>query len=231
MLNRTKNIYGIDVVVNVPAVEYDKKFYPVEGQPKELNNYMPIDGYGHEVLDECIELIKNWYPSRTFDKCYEWCSGPATLGFGVFANRLCNALCLSDVYEPSVNAIKETVSSNNLNNVSVYQGHNLDALPLTEQFDLIISNPPHFRDPVYQYKFLDERLYVDQDWTLHKEFFANISKHLLPNAKIILFESAWGSDINTFADMIHDANLKIGRHGYSRTKPELDYYWYLEVTN
>lgn len=231
MLHRTKNIYGIEVVVNVSTNEYNQKFEYIDGQPNNFNNYMPIDGYGHEVLDECIDLIKKWYPDRTFEKCYEWCSGPATLGFGILANNLCKSLCLADIYEPSVNAIKETIITNHLSNVSVYQGHNLDALPFNEQFDLIISNPPHFANPVYQYNFLDERLYVDQDWNLHKEFFANIKKHLLDNAKIILFESAWGSNVDTFKSAIKDAGLNIGRHGYSRTKPDLDYYWYLEITN
>lgn len=231
MLSRTKNIYGIDVTINIPATEYNEKFDYIDGQPEGFNDYMPIDGYGHEVLDECLDLIKEWYPNRTFERCYEWCSGPATLGFGVLSNNLCKSLCLADVYKPSVDAIKETISTNNLSNVNVYHGHNLDALPSTEKFDLVISNPPHFADPIYQYKFLDERIYVDKDWNLHKDFFANIHNHLLNDAKIILFESAWGSSLETFKSMIQDVGLKIGRHGYSRTKPDLDYYWYLEITN
>jgi methylase of polypeptide subunit release factors len=231
MLSRTKNIYGVDVVVNILAEEYNKKFDYIDGQPDGFNDYMPIDGYGHEVLDECLDLIKDWYPDRNFEKCYEWCSGPATLGFGILANNLCKSLCLADIYKPSVDAIKETISTNKLSNVSVYHGHNLDALPSTEKFDLIISNPPHFANPIYQYKYLNERIYVDKDWELHKEFFANIQKHLLKDAKIILFESAWGSNLETFKPMIESAGLKIGRHGYSRTRPELNYYWYLEITN
>lgn len=212
-MNRTISISGLDVIIHPPG-----------GQSV-------IDGGGHEIHQELIECVQTWYPDRIFKNCFEWCSGPGTLGFSVLGSKLAEHICLADIYPTSLNAIQETVELNNVQScVSIYLSDNLKSIPPTEKFDLVVGNPPHFSTPIQQLDFVEQRLYVDDNWQLHKEFFETIGNYLLPNAKIILFESVWGSSVDTFKSMIEDNGFKINRYGFSKTKPTLDYWWFIEIT-
>jgi methylase of polypeptide subunit release factors len=212
-MNQTMNISGIEVIL------------------KDTPDIL-IDGGGHEIHDELIECVQTWYPDRIFKNCFEWCSGPGTLGLSILGSKLADHICLADVYPISLNAIHKTVELNNIKPyVTVYLSDNLKSIPETEKFDLVIGNPPHFSTPIQQLEHIDQyhRLYVDDNWKLHQGFFENINNYLLPNAKIILFESVWGSSVHTFRKMITDNGFKINRYGFSKTRPTIDYWWFMEI--
>lgn len=168
-----------------------------------------MDGGGTWFGQEYVDIIKQRYPDRVFERCYEWCSGPAFIGFGILDHGLCKSLCVSDIYTDAIERVKETVALHQIDNVSAYATGQVAGLPAHEKFDLVVANPPHFLecpgDDNYQ------RIAVDQDWAAHREFFENISSHLLPNSIILLQENQAGS-LNRekdFEQFIAGAGLEI----------------------
>ena len=168
-----------------------------------------MDGGGTWFGQEYVDIIKQRYPDRVFERCYEWCSGPAFIGFGILDHGLCKSLCVSDIYPDAINAVEQTIKANQLLNVSAYATGAVAGLPAHEMFDLVVANPPHFLacpgDDNYQ------RIAVDQDWAAHQEFFENIVQHLLPGGIILLQENQAGS-LNReldFAPFIAAAGLEI----------------------
>ena len=72
-----------------------------------------------------------------------------------------------------------------LDRVAVYHSDNLDDIPPSEQWDLVVGNPPHFVDISP-----GELRFHDQDWKLHRRFFATIGGLLKPGGVIVLLEIA-----------------------------------------
>jgi methylase of polypeptide subunit release factors len=191
-----------------------------------------LDGGGTEIYQEIIDLLKQWYPGHKFDRTFEWCAGPGIIGFHLLDAGVTNTLCLADIYEPAVAAQKERSSYAQYQNyVSTYLSDNLKNIPDTEQWDLVVGNPPHFANSIQHAQNTPLRLYVDQSWQLHKEFFANIKKFLKPNAKIFLWEAAWGSSVETFRPWIEQAELRINRYGSAVTTEDKDYWYWIEIIN
>jgi hypothetical protein len=168
-----------------------------------------MDGGGTWFGQEYIDIIQQRYPGRVFKRCYEWCSGPAFIGFGILDHGLAQGLCVSDIYADAIKRVEETVRDNRIENVTAYATGAVAGLPDHEQFDLVVANPPHFLecpgDDNYQ------RIAVDQNWAAHQEFFANIGQHLLPGGMILLQENQAGS-LNReqdFLPFIETAGLEI----------------------
>jgi len=97
------------------------------------------------------------------------------------------------------------------------------------QFDIIVANPPHFNRPVLQFDSdsVNSILFADDDWQIHKNFFADIKKNLAPDGVILLQESYFGSCPQIFQGMIEKADLKISR--YIDAKIDLYPVYYLEI--
>jgi len=152
-----------------------------------------MDGGGTWFGQEYADIIKEHYPNRIFNRCYEWCSGPGYIGFNILANKLCQGLTLSDMYESAIlDAVAATVRANQLQDiVSAYVGSSLSVLPKHEQFDLVVANPPHYLecpgDDNYQ------RIAVDHNWQAHQDFFSHIGQHLADDGVILLQENQAGS--------------------------------------
>jgi methylase of polypeptide subunit release factors len=170
-----------------------------------------MDGGGTWFGQDYIDIIKKRYPNRTFNRCYEWCSGPGYIGFSILGAKLAHGLTLSDRYESAIdNAVATTVQHNQLQNrVSAYVGSSLSVLPDHEQFDLVVANPPHYLecpgDDNYQ------RIAVDVNWQAHQDFFAHIGQHLTDDGIILLQENQAGSlnGVEDFRPFIEHNHLKI----------------------
>jgi methylase of polypeptide subunit release factors len=170
-----------------------------------------MDGGGTWFGQEYVDIIQQRYFKRTFDRCYEWCSGPGYIGFSILSHGLTQSLCLSDRYESAINnAVAATVQHNQLQDrVSAYVGSSLSVLPDHEQFDLVVANPPHYLecpgDDNYQ------RIAVDVNWQAHQDFFAHIGQHLTDDGIILLQENQAGSlnGVEDFRPFIEHNNLKI----------------------
>ena len=190
-----------------------------------------MDGGGTWFGQDYIDIIKNRYPGRTFDRCYEWCSGPGYIGFSILGAKLAQGLTLSDRYESAiVDAVADTVKHNQLQDcVSAYVGSSLAVLPEHEQFDLVVANPPHYLecpgDDNYQ------RIAVDINWQAHQDFFCHIGQHLTDDGVILLQENQAGSlnGAEDFRPFIEINNLKItdcfrSTKYYDSNGPTQNYY-------
>lgn len=135
---------------------------------------------------------------------FEYCAGPGFIGFSLLANGLCDRLTVADVNPLAVDVLKDTVKNNHLEDrVSVYQSDCLDAIPSTEQWDLVVGNPPWVLDT----KNMKEIAVCDPDGRVHKKFFQDIKKHLVPQGSILFIESTWYTSAGSFKEMVESNGL------------------------
>lgn len=163
-----------------------------------------LDGGGIAFGQDFIPFLRaRQMPKQP--RMFEWCAGPAFIGFSALGHGLCETLCLADINPAAVACCKTTIRLNHLEDrVSVYQSNNLRSIPQTERWNLVVSNPPHFID---QYEG-DIRAH-DPDWAIHREFFNTIGAHLAGDGVVVLQENNRGSTVDSFRDMIEAAGLKI----------------------
>ena len=172
-----------------------------------------LDGGGTSFGQEYIRVIQDRYPNQTFNRCYEWCSGPGFIGYALLDHNICNHICLSDIYPPAIEYANLTAKENNVTDVvTTYLIDDIALLPEEEKFDLIVANPPHYQSISNLAGYVDQhqhRKAVDKDWQAHKNFFEHIADHLTPNGIILLQENRDGSSIESFRSFINDAGLEV----------------------
>ena len=169
-----------------------------------INYRAELDGGGTEFGQDFISFFAARQMPRQ-ERIFEWCSGPAFISFSLLGHGYCNSLCVADINPDAVASCRQTVNVNKLEDrVSVYQSDNLNNIPRSEKWDLVVSNPPHFID---QYEG-DIRAH-DPGWRIHREFFATIGDFLTAGGVIVLQENNRGSTVETFREMIGQAGLEI----------------------
>lgn len=170
-----------------------------------------LDGGGSvQYLDFLNYLKEN---PKKYKHCLEWCAGLGAIGFSILDAGLCNQLSLSDLYEPAQTYALINAANNNITEkVKFYLGDSINCIPSDQKFDLVVANPPHCMLTVeesLQYDDICRRLITDIGWKIHKNFFDNITKYLLPGADVILSEIGVSEAHLTFAK---DNNLQFIRH-------------------
>lgn len=163
-----------------------------------------LDGGGRTSGLDYLPMFHDMgLPRQT--RVFEWCAGPAFIGFALLGYGFCDTLCIADINPEAIAACRRTVQTNHLTSrVALYRSDSLDSIPVTEQWDLVVGNPPHFAD-----RSPGELRYHDGDWQLHRRFFASISRFLKPNGVIVLLENNLGSTAETFRDMIRAQGLSV----------------------
>lgn len=157
-----------------------------------------LDGNGSLFAPLIVDFLRNRLASagggQRFAKAYEWCSGPGFIGFALLAAGLCEKLCLADINPRALECIARTVKRNGLEDrVTYYLSDNLESLPVTEQFDLVVSNPPWFyrinpEHPLHA-KLRDDLRPNDPGWKLHEAFYTGIARHLVEGAFVCMSEN------------------------------------------
>jgi methylase of polypeptide subunit release factors len=171
-----------------------------------------MEGGGTWFGQEYISIVKQRYVDRQFKKIFEWCAGPGFIGFNLLDHGLGKSICLSDMFNPAISAIQQTVSGlpeQYKKQVTAYAVDRIVNLPFSEQFDLVVANPPHFLECPGDLNI--QRIKVDTNWTAHREFFEHIGQHLACDGIILLQENQAGS-LNRekdFEKMIVDNGLII----------------------
>jgi hypothetical protein len=183
---------------------YFKPWWRVPYGDLKVHYKRHLDGGGNAQGQEYLPfLVDRGAPQ--FERVFEWCAGPGFIGFSLLAHGFCKTLCLADINKEAVLACRRTVGYNRLGDrVTVYHSDNLKAIPASEQWDLIVSNPPHF--PVD--RITDIRLH-DPNFRLHRDFFNDVGKFLKPSGVIVLQENNLGSTAETFREMVDAAGLRI----------------------
>jgi hypothetical protein len=146
-----------------------------------------LDGGGSSFGQEVIPFLRDrGMPSQA--RVFEWCAGPAFIGFSMLGHGLCETLCLADINPMAVTACRRTIAANGLGgSVTVYHSDNLSAIPIEEQWDLVVGSPPFFDNPAFHLRA------HDRGWHLHREFFATIGRFLRSGGVIVLQENNLGS--------------------------------------
>ena len=104
-----------------------------------------LDGGGSSFGQGYIPFLKTrGMPKQP--RVFEWCSGPAFIGFSLLAHGLCETLCLADINEDAIEACRRTIRTNRLaDRVSLYRSDNLTAIPASERWDLVVRVLPRHR--------------------------------------------------------------------------------------
>jgi hypothetical protein len=156
-------------------------------------HYRPeLDGAGSRLADAFVRFVRE-DGIGPYGSAFEWCGGPGFIGFALLAEGLCQRLTLSDVNPAAVQCVARTVADNGLaDRVGVYLGDNLAPLPLSERFDLVVSNPPNFYDLNTRHPrgaaLKHDLRPNDPQWRLHRDFYAGIHRHLAPGAVLHISE-------------------------------------------
>jgi SAM-dependent methyltransferase len=174
---------------------------------RDLANFLKT--FERRVVKPRLRRLKPWrrttYGMPRQARVFEWCAGPGFIGFALLGYGFCDTLCLADVNPEAVEACRRTIAQNRLaERVAVYHSDNLEGIPASEQWDLVVGNPPHFVDVSP-----GELRFHDQDWKLHRRFFATIGRFLKPGGVIVLLENNRGSTAETFRNMLEAAGLSI----------------------
>ena len=152
-----------------------------------------LNGGGTWMAEPFIAFIEKNYPGRRFRRAYEWCAGPGFFGFALLAAGLCEELVLADVNAKALRAEQKTIARNGFGNrVKTFLGPGTTALPSDMKFDLVVGNPPNYfrlnpKHPDYA-KWKGDLRPNDPDWRIHREFYANIGKHLDPDGLVLISE-------------------------------------------
>ncbi len=168
-----------------------------------------LAGGGNEFGDDFMAdyVGKN---IRKVGRAYEWCAGPAFIGYSLLANGLCGSLCLSDINPKAVEISRKTALENDLlDQVSVYASDCFDDIPETEKWDLVVGNPPWSKNDLMIPSWGREIKYKDLNFGLHARFFRDVKKFLNTGANIILLETFLCSSADDFLPMINRAGLSL----------------------
>jgi len=165
---------------------------------------------------------------RRYRHAYEWCAGMGLIGFEALARGYCHRLTFSDYYDVAIDSCTSNAAANGIaDRVHAHVSSTIAGLPSGEPFDLVLANPPHSPEEWHLTQFWQDthnpllqnslRLTIDQDYEIHREFFANIAARLSPSAD--LFISEVGEE-RVFIDMAAQGGLQ---HVFSHAHPHLPY--------
>jgi methylase of polypeptide subunit release factors len=172
------------------------------------------DGGGSRHYVDFLNAIGK---EKKYNNCLEWCAGLSAIAFSLLDANITEKIVLMDIYEPALLQAQENAKNNNIiDNVSIRLCDKISSLPLTDKFDLVVSNPPHsvsdhwieelFSHADQYGKDLIYRLTIDKDWELHKEFFKNITKYLSQNADLYISEV---NETSWFVDWAKEVGLNL----------------------
>ena len=145
-----------------------------------------------------------------YTSAVEWCAGFGVIGFDFLHSEMCNHMSFIDCHEPATKWLNRTIENNNIESKStVYLADKIELIPDDVKWDLVLANPPHCLDATLEHFNKSDmasaqkadviRLTCDVDGLIHKEFFENIRKHLLPGADLFISEISQQEAIDSMA--------------------------------
>ncbi|MGH1431688.1 MAG: methyltransferase [Neptuniibacter sp.] len=186
------------------------------------------NGGGMDFGQDYIKVIAQRY-GKPFNKVYEFCSGPGFIGFSLLGAGQAEHLILSDLYEPLNEVIEKTVESNGLEGrVNFYNMPGVKELPEGE-IDLVVSNPPHFLTEQSWLGHIENRIYIDENWEVHREFYHNIASKLSDDGIVLFQENALGSGLHDFELMISEGGLQVTDVFSMENRVGNDQIYYIEA--
>jgi len=185
------------------------RYYVVEGDIRVY--YAPeLDGGGTSFGQMFVPVLRRLGLGGS---CYEPFSGPAFIGFSLLGAGICDELVVSDVNPRVINYVKLTTEFNGLSDrVRYYVSNLLENIPSDLRFDLVIANPPHFRDLSFCSKYGCDDTNIlktmDKDFALHRAFYHGIVDYLRPGGSVVFVENSEASSPEDFKKMITESGLR-----------------------
>lgn len=180
--------------------------------PWKTARYVGIDVYYKEYIEvggstfgqQFIPFLKERGMPKQ-QRAFEWCAGAGFVGFSALANGLCETLALADISEEAVKACRRTIAKNGLGGRAIaYVSDNLRDIPRTEQWDLVLGNPPHHAD-----EYIGDRRGYDAQWSIRRAFYKTVAPFLKPGGVIVVCENNRASTLDDFRGMIEDGGLTV----------------------
>jgi len=150
------------------------------------------------------------------NRIFEWCAGPAFIGFSLLGAGHCNTLCIADINPENVEVCQRTIRENGLEGtVSVYLADCFDGIPETEKWDMVVGNPPHHLGDREEHKVKagithkGKKWIVSHDykWETHRKFYIGLYKHLKEDGLSLIYENGVGSKPSDFIPMAKQGGL------------------------
>jgi predicted RNA methylase len=163
-----------------------------------------LDGDGTNQAPSFVSFIRGYFGAeQRFGTVFEWCCGPAFIGFALLAEGLCESLCLADINPLAIDYVNRTVRANGLQDrVRSYVSNNLASISPLERFDLVVGNPPNYYslNPAHpDYYWLKNDLRPnDPGWKVHAGFYSQIAAFLNPGAFVLVEE------VEPYARLVYD---------------------------
>ncbi len=176
-----------------------------------------LNGGGIIFAHEFVRIVSK--KAGKAEHIFEYCAGPGFIGFCLLAHGLCDRLTLADINPKAIEAIKDTIKNNNLQDkVTVYQSDCLDAIPKNQQWDLVVGNPP------WHLSSKDKKniMVCDPGSRVHEKFYRDIGQFLKTNGSVLFIEGGEYTNMAHFIDMVENNGLKM--RGAFRVRSFLDIF-------
>lgn len=151
-----------------------------------IESHPSLDGGGTFLAPIFARVLKG----KHFNTAFEWCAGPAWIGLWLLENGIYDELVTGDINGESVKMVRKTASNHNYR-VRAYSSDNLNSIPDSEMFDLVVSNPPNYSNIQRTHPFgymRDDLRPSDINWKIHNNFYDNIRPHLNNNFALYISE-------------------------------------------
>ena len=187
-----------------------------------------LDGGGQDFGKQYLPFVRDQFPDAA--AVLEWCSGPGFIGFSLLGHGLCESLALADINPDAISACDDTITRNNLaNTATAYLSDCFESIPAHRAWDLIVGNPPHVNTtPPGETEFQRHKpqvIYLDQDWAIHRRFYAQARRHLAPGGSVVLQEKYRFARPEVFFPMIESGGLRV--HEVVTCPPPHEEYYFL----
>jgi methylase of polypeptide subunit release factors len=201
------------------TVDYDYKAY----EDLSVSYSAELLGGGQRYGQDYLRLLS--LQVGKVDRIFEWCAGAGFIGFSLLARGSCETLCLADVNEEAVDACRNTIERNGLQDrVDVYLSDGLQEIPTSESWDLVVGNPPHSGTDE-QLAWAPELIYMDVDWKVHRDFYANVGQFLSQDSQVIIQENKDRSSVEDFEHMMEEGGLRAGKTTDCLISDHIYYMW------
>lgn len=217
----------------------DNYLFTKEGSPEETLDWYGFKYYTTAHTDGgCTTLHPHWLSciermfggDKVWENALDWCAGDGGVGLMVLGSGYAKKISFLEPYPKAVANLRKNIERNNLD-CEIFPIDNI--AELTGKYDLVIGNTPSARIPslydMYHMGWLRKNVFYplkyedalkdlksksphrvfDFGWKIHKEFFANIEKNLLPGADVLLLENP--KDFNPLFWEWGPTNLKLVR--------------------
>jgi len=124
------------------------------------------------------------------DRLCDFCAGTGYIGFSLLAKRYCKTLCCIDVDKRSIDAVQLTATTNEITDlVTTYVSDGLENVPTTEEWDLLVCNPPQLQPRVAT--DVDTAFTFDPEWKLHRNAYSSLKTFMRPGGHAIFLEAKY----------------------------------------